>query len=40
MGPCAASMSFAVEGPRVAEKRSYMKSEDFVHRLGLQIAAA
>ena len=31
---------FRVEGPRVAEKLSYIKSEDFVQRLGLQIPAA
>ena len=31
---------FRVEGPRVAEKLSYIKSEDFVHRLGLQVDAA
>ena len=28
---------FRVEGPKVAEKLSYMKSDDFVQKLGLQI---
>jgi hypothetical protein len=29
---------FRVEGPKVAEKLSYIKSDDFVQKLGLQIA--
>ena len=28
---------FRVEGPKVAEKLSYIKSDDFVQKLGLQI---